>query len=205
MMLLYSYTDSWSRRQGAAHPMLGFVLQSDIQRPVLCRLMDMPRMIIARTAGAAKKPLIIRSRPASGLAPDRGLGHLLEADPVTGAGTDAQSLRRATGISTGTVQPLKKEAASRNLMGGKHAELSSLILSVQRTGTSLETADLTRTKSDTGTVAVTVMVTQAGTITLMRGAIAEILLTASVAGLTDMTLPLLKVNSDTKSPCMLIK
>ena len=88
-------------------------------------------------------------------------------------------------------------------MGGKHAELSRLILSVQRTGTSLEMADLTKTKTATGTVAVTVI--QAGTVTVMRGATAEILLTTSVAGLTDMTLPLLKVNSQTKLPCMLIK
>ena len=202
-MLLYSYTDSWSCRQDAAQAVLGLVLQCDMQRLVLCRLTDTPRMITARTAGAAKKPLIIRSMPALGLAPDRGLGHLLEADLVTGAGTDAQSPRRATGISTGTVQPLKKEAAGRNLMGGKRAELFSLILSVQRTGISLEMADLTRTKTVRDTVAVTV--TRAGTTTLMRGAIAETLLTASVAGLTDMTLPLLKVNSETKSPCMLIK
>ncbi len=165
--------------------------------------METQRIIIARTAGAAKKQLIIRSRPVSGLALDRGLGHPVEADPVTGAGTDVQSLKRDTGISTGTVQPLKKEAAGRNLMGGKHAELSRLILSVQRTGTSLEMADLTKTKTATGTVAVTVI--QASTVTVMRGATAEILLTTSVAGLTDMTLPLLKVNSETKLPCMLIK
>jgi len=165
--------------------------------------METPRMTIARTAGAAKKQLIIRSRPVSGLALDRGLGHPVEADPVTGAGTDVQSLKRDTGISTGTVQPLKKEAAGRNLMGGKHAELSSLILSVQRTGISLEMADLTKTETVTSTIAVTVI--QAGTVTVMRGATAEMLLTTSVAGLTDMTLPLLKVNSETKLPCMLIK
>ena len=88
-------------------------------------------------------------------------------------------------------------------MGGKHAELSSLILSVQRTGISLEMADLTKTETVTSTIAVTVI--QAGTVTVMRGATAEMLLTTSVAGLTDMTLPLLKVNSETKSPCMLIK
>ena len=202
-MLLYSYTDSWSCRQDVAHSILGLVLQYGMQCLVLCRLMEMPRMIIARTAGAAKKQLIIRSRPASGLAPDRSVGHPLEVNLVTGAGTDAQSTRRATGISTGTVQHRKKEAAGRNLTGGKRAELSSLILSVQRTGTSLEMADLIRIKTATGTIAVRVI--QAGTITVMRGAIAEILLTASVAGLTDMTVPLLKVNSVTKSPCMPIE
>ena len=160
-------------------------------------------MIIARTAGAAKKQLILRSRPVSGLAPDRDLGHLIEVDPAIGAGIDAQSLRRDTGISTGTVQPPEKEAAGRKLMGGKHAELSSLILSVRRTGTSLEMADLTKTGTVTGTIAVTVI--QASTVTVMRGATAEILLTASVAGLTDMTLSLVKVNSEPKSACMLIK
>lgn len=159
-------------------------------------------MTIARTAGAAKKQLIIRSRLVLGLAPDRGLGHPVEVVPVTGAGTDAQSLRRATGISTGPFQPLKKEAAGRNLTGGKHAELSSLILSVQRTGISLKMPDLTRTRTATGTIVVTVI--QAGTVIVMRGAIAETLQTASVAGLTDMTLPLLKVNSESQSPCMLI-
>ncbi|KAL0037214.1 hypothetical protein WJX79_006696 [Trebouxia sp. C0005] len=104
-----------------------------------------------------------------------------------------RSRSRSRSRSPGPFQPLKKEAAGRNLTGGKHAELSSLILSVQRTGISLKMPDLTRTRTATGTIVVTVI--QAGTVIVMRGAIAETLQTASVAGLTDMTLPLLKAGA----------
>lgn len=159
--------------------------------------MAVPKTITVKTVGAAGTLLIVRSRLAPGQGPGHAPDQLAEADLATGAETGVQSMRKATGIDTGTRQLMVKEGSGRSQMAKKRAELYSLTLSgtivAERIGISLETADLTRSKSGTDTTVVRVIL--AGIIIVMTGTTAETLLTANAEGRTDFIVTCLKVNT----------